>query len=78
MYTSATLHLPSNLDADGKITEYIIYELKDLRNAVAHNNIIFDTRFRTGKINQRLVALLEAEVGIVNFDFKYIYAYIIL
>ena len=34
------LHLPSNLDADGKITEYIIYELKDLRNAVAHNNII--------------------------------------
>ena len=45
MYTSATLHLPSNLDADGKITEYIIYALKDLRNAVAHNNIIFDTRF---------------------------------
>jgi len=40
LYTSATLHLPSNLDADGKITEYIIYELKDLRNAVAHNNII--------------------------------------
>lgn len=40
LYTSATLHLPSNLDADGKITKYIIYELKDLRNAVAHNNII--------------------------------------
>lgn len=40
LYTSATLHIPSNLDADGKITEYIIYELKDLRNAVAHNNII--------------------------------------
>ena len=28
------------LDSDGKITEYIIYSLKDLRNAVAHNNII--------------------------------------
>ena len=40
LYTSATLHRPSNLDADGKITEYIIYALKDLRNAVAHNNII--------------------------------------
>lgn len=26
LYTSATLHLPSNLDADGKITEYIIYD----------------------------------------------------
>ena len=78
LYTSATLHLPNNLDSDGKITEYIIYSLKDLRNAVAHNNIIFDTRFRTGKISQRLVTLLEAEVGIVNLDFKYIYAYIIL
>ena len=78
LYTSATLHLPSNLDADGKITEYIIYALKDLRNAVAHNNIIFDTRFRTGKINQRLGTLLETEVGIANLDFKYIYAYIIL
>ena len=40
LYTSATLHRPSNLDADGKITENIIYALKDLRNAVAHNNII--------------------------------------
>ena len=78
LYTSATLHLPSNLDADGKITEYIIYALKDLRNAVAHNNIIFDTRFRTGKINQRLGTLLETEVGIANLGFKYIYAYIIL
>lgn len=72
------MHLPSNLDPDGKITEYIIYSLKDLRNAIAHNNIIFDTRFRTGKINQRLVTLLETEVGIANLDFKYIYAYIIL
>ena len=78
MYTSATLHLPSNLDADGKITEYIIYELKDLRNAVAHNNIIFDTRFKTGKIDQRLVTLLETEVGISNIDFKYMDAYIIM
>lgn len=77
-YTSITLSLPSNFDSDGKITEYIIYALKDLRNAVAHNNIIFDTRFRTGKINQRLVNLLESEIGISNLDFKYIYAYIIL
>ena len=78
LYTSAIIHLPSNLDSDGKITEYIIYSLKDIRNAVAHNNIIFDTRFRTGKINQRLIALLESEIGISNLDFKYIYAYIIL
>ena len=78
LYTSRTLHLPRNLDSDGKITEFMIYSLKDLRNAVAHNNIIFDTRFRTGKINQRLVSLLESEIEITNLNFKYISAYIIL
>lgn len=76
--TSTLLRLPSHLDSDGKITEYIIYVLKDLRNAVAHNNIIFDTRFRTGKINHRLVSLLETEITIHNLDFKFIYSYIIL
>lgn len=29
--TSHILHLPSNLDSDGKLTEYIIYTIKDLR-----------------------------------------------
>lgn len=76
--TSSILHLPSNIDTDGKITEYIIYAIKDLRNAVAHNNTIFDTRFQTSTINNRLVVLLETEVGITGLDFKYIYAYIVL
>lgn len=78
LYTSGILHLPRNLDADGKLTEYIIYTIKDLRNAVAHNNTIFDTRFQTGKVNRRLISLLESEIGLSNLDFKYIDAYIIL
>ena len=76
--TSHILHLPSNLDSDGKISEYMIYTIKDLRNAVAHNNTVFDTRFQTITINKRLISLLETEVGITGLDFKYIYAYIIL
>lgn len=76
--TSSILHLPSKLDTDGKITEYIIYTIKDLRNAVAHNNTIFDTRFQTSAINNRLVSLLETEVGITGLDFKYIDSYIVL
>ena len=40
--------------------------------------MIFDTRFQTGKINRRLVSLLESEIGFTNLDFKYIDAYIIL
>lgn len=76
--TSHIFHLPSNLDSDGKITEYMIYAVKDLRNAIAHNNTIFDTRFQTSTINRRLISLLETEVGIIGLDFKYIDAYIIL
>ena len=72
------LKLPRNLDADGKITEYIIYTIKDLRNAVAHNNTIFDTRFQTNSINRRLLSLLETEIGTNGLDFKYIEAYVIL
>lgn len=56
----------------------MIYAVKDLRNAVAHNNIIFDTRFQTSTINKRLISLLETEVDITGLDFKYIDAYIIL
>lgn len=76
--TSKLLHLPSKLDADGELTRYIIFTLKDLRNAIAHNNVIFDTRFRSPKIDKRLIDLLQQETGISNIDFSYIDAYIIL
>ena len=61
-----------------KLLNISIYTIKNLRNAVAHNNTIFDTRFQTSTINNRLVFLLETEVGINGLDFKYIYAYIVL
>ena len=41
-----------NIAKESQITEYIIYALKDLRNAVAHNNIILiqaDSNYRVLK-----------------------------
>ena len=78
LYVSKIMKLPTNLDSDGMNTQFFIFTLKDLRNAIAHNNVIFDTRFKTGKIDQRLVTLLESEVNISNIDFKYMDAYIIM
>lgn len=78
LYVSNIMKLPTNLDSDGLNTQFFIFTIKDLRNAIAHNNVIFDTRFKTGKIDQRLVALLESEVGISNIDFKYMDAYVIM
>ena len=78
LYVSNIMKLPTNLDPDGLISQFFIFTLKDLRNAIAHNNVIFDTRFNTGSINKRLVTMLESEIGISNLDFKYIDAYVIM
>jgi len=75
---SKLLKLPSNLDSDGQLTQYIIYTLRDLRNAIAHNNVIFDTRFCTSTINGRLIRCLKSETTIQNITFNSIEDYIIL
>ncbi len=72
------MHRIYKVTGDGEQTRFIIFTLKDLRNAIAHNNVIFDTRFRTKQISKRLITLLEKETGIQNIDFKYIDAYITL
>ncbi len=61
LYVSNIMKLPTNLDSDGMNTQFFIFTLKDLRNAIAHNNVIFDTRFKTGKIDQRLVASYQQQ-----------------
>lgn len=75
---SKMLNIPTNIDPDGKIIEFICATLIDLRNAIAHNNPIFDIRFKTSKINKRLVLLLESETGIKNINFEKIDDYVIL
>lgn len=56
----------------------IIFCLKDLRNAIAHNGIVFDTRFTTAKINKTIPKLLEDALQITQIDFNYIVAYLAL
>lgn len=75
---STNLDLPTNLNSDGFLLKDIIFALKDLRNAIAHNGIIFDTRFSTSKVPNRLSRLLENELHIQNADFNYIISYIAL
>ena len=65
-------------DRDGKLLPLIVYALKDLRNAVAHNNTIFDARFKTGKVSLRISKCISAETGINNITFESIVDYVIL
>ena len=75
---SKSISINSAFDPDGKIPQIIIFTLKDLRNAIAHNDTVFDTRFKTGKVNNRLSQLLSVETGITGIDFLTIVDYVIL
>lgn len=65
-------------DPNGEMLSCMIYALKDLRNAVAHNNTIFDTRFKTGRVNMRIARYVESETGIRNISFNTIVDYVVL
>lgn len=65
-------------DIECQLLSNILIILKDLRNALAHNNVIFDTRFRDKEICENVVDWLSVETGIENIDFNSITDYYIL
>ncbi len=75
---SKSIGINSAFDANGRLLEKIIFPLKDLRNAVAHNDPVFDVRFKASKPNQQVSKLLTNETGIQNITFSTIVDYIIL
>ena len=75
---SASIGIKSSVDADGRMIEKMVLTLKDLRNAIAHNNTIFDTRFQTASVNGRISNYISSETGIANISFNTIVDYVIL
>ena len=55
-----------------------IYALKDLRNAVAHNSVVFDTRFSGIDPTRAMKCCLVQEIGLPFVNFKSIEDYVIL
>lgn len=65
-------------DTDRQLIYKYIYTLKDLRNAIAHNAVVFDTRFRNIDPNSAMKQCLKIEIGLPYVNFKTIGDYIIL
>lgn len=65
-------------DTNRQLVYKYIYTLKDLRNAIAHNSVIFDTRFRNIEPTRAMKRCLEQEIGLPYINFKTIGDYIIL
>ena len=75
---SRRLGLNLSADTDRQLVYKYIYTLKDLRNAIAHNSVIFDTRFRNIDPTRSMKRCLEQEIGLPYVNFKSIGDYIIL
>lgn len=75
---SKDLGLNIAFDSSGRLVENIIFLIKDLRNSIAHNNVVFDTRFRHRNINKTLIKALYQDTNIPGINFNSITDYIIL
>lgn len=75
---SSRLGLNVSADTDRQLIYKYIYTLKDLRNAIAHNSVVFDTRFRAIDPTRAMKRCLEQEIGLSYVNFKTIGDYIIL
>jgi abortive infection bacteriophage resistance protein len=75
---SKRLGINVSCDTDRELIYKYIYTLKDLRNAIAHNAVVFDTRFRNIDPSPAMKQCLKLEIGLPYVNFKTIGDYIIL
>lgn len=65
-------------DSAALLPQRLIYAVKDLRNAIAHNDVIFDTRFKTGSIDKHVGNAITNATGIKSITFDTITDYLIM
>lgn len=75
---SKRINLNLAIDTDRELIYKYIYTLKDLRNAIAHNAVVFDTRFRRIDPIKAMKRCLELEFNLPYMNFKTIGDYVIL
>ena len=66
------------IDTNRELIYEYLYTLKDLRNAIAHNSAIFDTRFRRSDPSKAMRLNLQHEIRLPYVNFKSITDYLIL
>ncbi len=75
---SKRLGINVSSDTNRQLIYKYIYTLKDLRNAIAHNSVVFDTRFRNIDPSSAMKQCLKIEIGLPYVNFKTIGDYVIL
>lgn len=75
---SRRIGLNRSCDTNRELIYKYVYALKELRNAIAHNSVVFDTRFRKFDPSPAMKRCLEMEIGLPYVNFRSIGDYIIL
>jgi len=70
--------LDSSMDTNGAMVATHVFILKDLRNAIAHNHIIFDCRFKVTGFKKTVSQQLEKKLKIDDITFETIIDYFTL
>lgn len=66
---------------DADLVPHLVFAVTDLRNAVAHNGVVFDTRFASARIRKKVAGVLGRELGLqlgTTIDFDTITDYLAL
>ena len=75
---SRSIGINLSSDTNRELLYKYVYALKDLRNAIAHNDVVYDTRFKKMDPSKPMKQCLKSEMGMPYINFKTIGDYIIL
>lgn len=75
---SKNLGIRSSDDNSALLTQRLVFTIKDLRNSIAHNDVIFDVRFKSGEIHHQVINSLKNATGVQGLTFTTITDYIVL
>ncbi len=75
---SRRLGLNKSCDTERQLVYKYIFILKDLRNAIAHNSVVFDARFRSSTPSKATKQCLQQEMGLPYVNFNTIGDYVLL
>lgn len=64
------LNIYSSADTNRELVHEYIYALKDLRNAIAHNDIVYDARFKKFDASAGMKQCLKQEMNFQYVNFK--------
>lgn len=67
---SKELGIPISYNTDGELLPKIILGVKDFRNAIAHNKVVFDGRYMGFKKRNSICSMLENSTGILGIKFQ--------